>query len=727
MAFERPTFHEAWFRVAELRPRLPSAVQVRRQSFRRRLWYVLQDPATGRFFRLHEAAYEFLGRLNGRRTVEQAWRFALTQSGDDALTQGEAVQLLGQLRGANLLQADVPPDSQGILERHRVRARREVVSLLTNVLAVRIPLVDPDALLTRWAMAFGWIFGPVGCLLLGLSLATLGYVAITRAPELGDAASSLLAPRNLPLLYLSLAVLKLFHELGHALSCKSFSLREGVRGEIHAMGVMFLVFLPLPYVDVSSAWALRRSGHRALIGAAGVLVELAIAGIAAVVWANTGPEAAAHALAYNVMFAASVSTLLLNGNPLLRYDAYYVLSDLLEIPNLAAAAREHLHLLVRRHAWSVKGLQDRADTRAEKAWLVAYGLAAAVFRTLVCVGILLFVADKFFFVGAVLGAIALVGWVLAPVAKFVEYLAASPELRRVRGRAIGSTLAAAMLGVACLGLLPLPEACWVEGVVEARRRSEIHMAADGFVRECLPTDLEVTPKGPALVRAENPDLAARRTELASERDALRTRGRLARAEGNTALGQALAEQVAALDAKLERTSTELSSLTLLSPIAGTWLAPSLERRQGGWLPRGQLVGVVAGLEDLIVRAGADQQTAARIIEHAEVAQLELRPRGRPELAFPGRIERILPAGEKHAPTAALGFVAAGGPRATAGERPGKEGADRIFTILIALDPTTHESLLPGQRVHVRVRLPASPLLSQAWQAMRRLIQRRFKL
>jgi putative peptide zinc metalloprotease protein len=97
------------------------------------------------------------------------------------------------------------------------------------------------------------------------------------------------------------------------------------------MGVMFLVFFPLPYVDASSAWAFRKKWQRAIVGMAGVMAELAAASIAAIVWTQTS-TGTVHIIAYNVIFVASVSTLLFNGNPLLRFDAYYVLADLLEIP-----------------------------------------------------------------------------------------------------------------------------------------------------------------------------------------------------------------------------------------------------------------------------------------------------------------------------------------------------------------------------------------------------------
>ncbi|OPX23974.1 MAG: hypothetical protein B1H04_03170 [Planctomycetales bacterium 4484_123] len=149
MAVDNPTFSESWYRVAELRPRLRATARVHRQSFRGRIWYVIRDPAGEDFFRLHEAAYYFVGLLDGRRTVSQAWRICNDRLGDEALTQPEVVQVLGQLYVANLLQARLPPDAEGLFQRYRKRVRRELSGTLGNLLFLRIPLFDPDRLLDK--------------------------------------------------------------------------------------------------------------------------------------------------------------------------------------------------------------------------------------------------------------------------------------------------------------------------------------------------------------------------------------------------------------------------------------------------------------------------------------------------------------------------------------------------------------------------------------------------
>ena len=342
MSVERPTFSESWYRVADLHPRLRSTVQIHRQHFRGRTWHVVQDPTSNQFFRLNESAYHFVGMLDGLRTVGEVWRVCNEELGDSAPTQNEAVQLLGQLYTSNLLLGDLPPDAQTLFERYRKRVRREIQGRLVSFLFIRIPLLDPDHFLDSFVGVFGRVFTLFGFVLWIALMATGVYFLTGRSAELFDRANKVFDPNNLLWLYASFVLVKAFHEFGHAFSCKKFGKDAGSGGEVHVMGIMLLVFMPLPYVDASSAWALRRKYRRVIVGTAGMMVELGIAALAAIIWASTAQGAPIHKIAYNVMFIASVSTLLFNANPLLRYDGYYILSDLLEIPNLAQRSKDYL-------------------------------------------------------------------------------------------------------------------------------------------------------------------------------------------------------------------------------------------------------------------------------------------------------------------------------------------------------------------------------------------------
>jgi len=727
MAVERPTFHESWYRVAPLRPRLLSTVQVHRQYFRGQMWYVLENPSNNEFSRISETAWQFIGMLDGRRTVADVWKTCNEQFGDAAPTQGEAIGLLGQLYCSNLLYAELPPDSESLFNRYRTRVQREIQGFLANLLFVRIPLIDPDHFLERWVGIVGWLFSWLG-LVLWLSLITTGlYFVVGNLNELVHQSSDILAPDNLALLYLSIILIKVCHEFGHAFACKRFGKRNGAGGQVHVMGIMFLVFVPLPYVDASSSWVFRKKWHRAAVGMAGVIVELAGAAVAAIVWANTS-TGTLHIIAYNVMFVASISTLVFNANPLLRFDGYYVLSDLLEIPNLGQRSKNYIYYLVRKYFWAVKGLQNPANSLGEGFWFVFYGIVSTAYRVFICVRILLFLNNRLPKELSVLvplfAASAIIAWVIVPVGRFIRYLATSTELARTRGLAMASVLGGLALTVGGLGILRVPDYCRVEGIVEPVALAIVHAESDGFVTSFLASEQQVTPGEQTLIEAVNPKLEAEKKSLLAELQGLQTKRRIAEMQ-ETAAAQILTEHIDALQEKIARVDSELSSLRLQPTIAGTWVSPDIEKAKGRYLRRGEPIGVVASLDRVQIRATAGQDLAGLMEQAYE--QLDIRVKGRPEAMLRGKIEKILPAGQEVLPSQALGYAVGGSMPTLLQDPNGVRTAEKFFEILITPSPDSPVRLLCGQRIIARIQMPAKPLALRWWQSSRRLFQRRFHI
>jgi len=756
---ERPTFSESWYRVAELSPRLRATVQVHRQHYRGRMWHVIQDPSSNQFFRLNEAAYRFVALLDGRKNVAEVWRICQDQLGDSAPTQGEAIQLLGQLYTSNLLHAELPPDAEGLFKRHQKRVRREVQGYLMNLLFIRIPLLDPDNFLNAWVSAVSWLFTWFGFVLwLGL-IGTGLYFVIEKWSDLYKGADKVLDAENLPFLYLSFVLVKVVHEFGHAFMCKVFGKRTGTGGEVHVMGVMFLVFTPMPYVDASSAWAFRSRRQRILVGAGGMIVELAVAAVAAIVWYYTG-ESTVNKIAYNVMFIASVSTILFNANPLLRYDGYYMLSDILEIPNLAQRSKQYIYYLVRKYVWSVKQARNPAHSRGEKAWFVFYGIASTIYRVLICVSILLFVADKLFMFGLVLAVAAAVAWVLVPLGKFAHYLLTSGELMRVRGWAIGSTAATVAAAVIGVGFVPAPDNFRLEGYVDPVRQEIVHAAADGFVTGVMESNRQVEPGGEPLVIARSPELSSQLDELLAQRRELETRRRQAMTKDN-AQAQIIAEQLAAVEEHKARVAKQIDSLTIRASFGGEWISPDIDRARGSYIRRGDAVGMLATLApQLVIRAVVSQDVVDMLLagpaeDKARTAssapattqprgrwrELSIRIKGLPDVEMAGRITRVIEAGQDRLATPALGYAAGGTIRTDPKDPKGVKTSERFFEVEIQPQPVNDPAtagrpagvwhgrvpLLIRQRVIVRVKMPPRPLIQQWYRSILQLVQRRFQI
>src|SRR5450432_3057909 len=384
----RPTFSESWYRVVTLKPKLRGTAQISRQYYRGERWYVVRDAASNQYHRLSAAAYKFVGLLDGTRTVGEAWDLVGGQLADDAPTQPEVIQILSQLYAANLLETDITPDATVLLRRHKQMVKRKIQGRLMNVLFPRIPIWDPDQFLKRWLPVARVLFSKLGALIWLVVVVSALATVLPQSQQLRSAANHALDLQhnweNIFLLYGTFVAIKLLHELGHAFACRRFG------GECHELGIMLLVLVPTPYVDASTAWSFPSKWQRVFVGAAGMIVELFAASICAIIWCATNHDAYPlfSQLLYNAMFVASVSTIIFNANPLLRYDGYYILSDLLEIPNLAQRGKDYLYYLVKKYAWNVRFARNPAHGPSEKFWLFVYAIASFVMRIFVTFSIM---------------------------------------------------------------------------------------------------------------------------------------------------------------------------------------------------------------------------------------------------------------------------------------------------------------------------------------------------
>jgi putative peptide zinc metalloprotease protein len=728
MATKRPTFHESWYRIAELKPRLLSNVHVYRQHFRGQVWHVLENPSNNEFSRLSTPAYSFVALLDGHRTVSECWHICNEQLQDAAPTQGEVIQLLGQLYTSNLLYGDLPADTESLFNRYQARMQRKIRSYLANLLFIHIPLIDPDNFLNRWVNIVGRVFSRTGLAVWFAFLVTGLYYIISNFKELIYQSRDVLAPGNLFWLYLSFIIVKVLHEFSHAFACKRFGKLNGGGGQVHTMGVMFLVFVPMPYVDASSAWAFRNKWHRIVVGTAGMMAELLFASIAAIFWANTS-TGTAHIVAYNIIFIASVSTLLFNGNPLLRYDAYYILSDLIEIPNLGERSKSYIYYLIRRYCWSLKYVTSPAHSSGECIWFVFYGIGSTAYRIFISIRILLFLnnrlPEELFIIVPALGLSAIVMWAFVPLFRFLRYLFTGPELSRNRTQAVWSTSGTLFSIILLLGILPLPYHIRLEGVVEPVELAIIHAEADGMVQNILNEVTPVTEHGQFVLNAINPELQTEKEMLEAETRAIETKWRLALTQ-EAAAAQVLKEQINATKQKLERIDYLLNSLNLSSPLTGTWIPSEIEKKQGLYVKRGQQLGMVGSTNNVRIRGIAGQAIAALLIKQP-YKSVEIRVMKKPHKPIQAEIEKILPAGLEILPSQALGYAVGGSTPTQTGDERGIKAAENFFEVRLRPEKNPPVRLLSGQRVVARIELPPRPLAAQWWTSIRQLFQRRFRI
>ncbi len=713
MAGRTHTFSEFWYRVADQHVALRPQVRARRQTYRGTKWVLIHDPFNNQFFRLRLPAWDFVSRLRPDRTVQDAWQECLDLFPDAAPGQEEAIQLIAQLYFANLLHFDMPADSARFFERYRKRRQREHQSQWMNVMFARFPLLDPDAFLVRVLPFLRWIFGPAGAVLWILIVAAAVKTGIDRFPDLVSQTRNVLAPGNLFLLYIGMAIVKTLHEFGHALACRRFG------GEVHTMGVMLLLFTPVPYMDATSSWAFRERGRRVLVGAAGMLTELFVAALAMFVWAATGPGAV-HAVAYNMIFVASVSSVLFNGNPLLRYDAYYILSDLADIPNLYQRSLQQLRHLAERHLFGCQRSQGAAHTRGEAVWLAGYGVLSFVYRLVVFTGMILFVADRFLIVGMIMAAVCAVSWLAVPSVRFVHYLLSSPALERTRPRAAAVSAGLAALVLIATGLVPAPSRFRTPGILLSETRSDVVNESAGRLVEILTASGANVTNGQPLVRLADDDLA-------DEEAAARARLEQSLAMQRRALPESAADlepvnrHIEAVRRQMARLRERREGLVVRSSQAGLWIASDLASRSGEWMPRGTRLGAAIDPDRVQFSAVVPQSEASRLFE-GRLRGAEVRLKGAADRGMKAGPFTVIPAQQDRLRSAALGWTSGG--EVQVSDTQGMKASEPFFEVKAALAPNPGVARLQGRTGRIEFTLAPEPLLRQWMRSLRQLLQRR---
>ena len=712
-----PFLSASWYRVADLRPELRRHARIHRQRFRGQPWYVLADSASGKLHRFSPAAYRVVQLMDGERTIDEIWRVVAAEAGTEAPTQDEVIRLLAQLHTGDLLQSNVPPDVDELASRGAQQKRRKLLQSFVNPMSIRLPLWDPDAFLNRTWPLVSALAGKLGLLAWLAVVLPATLLAGVHWQELtANLSDQILATNNLLLLWFVYPLIKLLHEMGHAYAVKSGD------GEVHEMGIMLLVLAPIPYVDATASAGFRSTLRRMVVGAAGIVIELFLAGLAMWVWILVEPGLL-RSIAFNVLVVAGASTLLFNGNPLLRYDGYYVLSDFLEIPNLGNRANQYWQWLAKRYLFGLRTLDPPVATPGERRWFVFYGAASFVYRTMVMIAITLFIAGEFFFIGVVLALWAAITMFVVPLAKGLNYVLNSPELQRARTRARLVTFGLLAITVIAVLALPMPLRTHAEGVVWVPENAELRAAGDGFVERLLANPGTPVKAGDLVLAMNQPALVA---------EAEQTRARLRQFEVQYASlmfeertqAAAMREDIAREQVALARAEEKLASLLVVAAVPGVLRLARAEDLPERYVRKGEMLGYLLSGPPRLVRVVVTQDDIALVRERQK--HVEVKVADRLAQTYPARILREVPGGHDQLPSKALA-TAGGGPHATdPRDTHGLKSLQRLFQFDLEL-PEEIGRVEVGTRVYVRFHHHAEPLGEQWARRLRQLFLARFNV
>jgi putative peptide zinc metalloprotease protein len=510
-------------RRKKLRIRLRQDLQIAPQKYEGRTYYVVKDPVSMRYYRFKEQENFLIDMMDGTHTLDDAQKEYERRFRPERLTLEDLEGFAQQLLTAGLAQNESPQAGKQLFDRRKKRKRSEWMQTLTNILYIKIPLIDPDRLLDWMLPYLRWMFTSW---FLAVSVAFMMAAILHVATHFGTFYEKLpsyhefFSFKTVVYLWAALGAVKVIHEFGHGLSCKAFG------GEVHEMGALFLVFSPCLYCNVSDAWTLPDKWKRIIISAAGIYVELIIAAIATFVWWNTPAQPFINNLALSLMVVCSVSTVVFNANPLMRYDGYYVLADLLEIPNLRDRSNRYLQRLAMEHCLGIEVQPEQYMALWRRVLFVVYAIVSYIYRWVITFSILYFMSNwlKPYKLGVVSGMLAvaaaasMIGWPIYRMGKNWHKRGRLPDMKSGR---VTITALVVLTFLLCFFLVPLPVSRVRQvGLVQVQTGHEQKAFVDipGILEQLKVRDGELVQKDQVLAILRNLDLENQLLDTRTQRD-----------------------------------------------------------------------------------------------------------------------------------------------------------------------------------------------------------------
>src|SRR3954447_2589738 len=502
-----------------LRVKLRPDLIIQPQFYEGMTHYVIKDPIALKYFRFKVEEYFLLQQLDGVQTLQDVKRSFERKYRPQTISVEDLTRFVAQLHEAGLAQIDSPDQAKVLIRRRRKNKWKKVWQFLANILYIKIPIIDPERLLTRMYPVFRWIFTPyfiaasVGLMLAALTLVVSQWSTFSgRLPDF----QSFFNWRTIFYFWISLAIVKVIHEFGHGLTAKHFG------GEVHEMGMLFLVLTPALYCDVTDSWLLPNKWKRIWISAAGIYVECFLASLATFVWWNT-EQGLLNSLSLATMFICSVNTILFNANPLLRYDGYYVMADWLEIPNLRIKSTQFFTYLFQEKVLGLELPVQSYMPRSRRFLFVFYAVASYLYRWVVTFSILFFLSQflkpkglQSISYGLALGSLVpLLGMPVYQVFKFVRTPGRMRKVKKARAASFAVVAVATLAGVL---LIPTPLRVQGTLVLTAAKPALIYAEVPGRLEKLNVLDNAWVAKGTEIAVLSNPELQKSREELQETHD-----------------------------------------------------------------------------------------------------------------------------------------------------------------------------------------------------------------
>jgi putative peptide zinc metalloprotease protein len=706
-----------WYRVARLKPRLHSHIEIHRHDYRGLIWYIMDDAATGRNHRFNPAAYQFIGLLDGKLTVQEISGLLGKQLGDFAPGQEDIIQLLSQLHSADLIQTDALVNTEDLFERKAQLNRSKFDQRLLNPISQKFPLWNPEDFLNKHLDKVAWLFSPwMGM----IWLLVVGFSALQAATNwakiIGHFNINALAPYNFLILFLLYPPIKILHELGHAFTTKL----KG--GEVHDMGINFFMFVPVPYVDVSSSGHFRNKYDRMLVSASGILVETFLAALGLLLFLSTEAGIVQN-IGFNILLTGGVSSLFFNGNPLLKYDGYYLLADALGIPNLYQRSAHYWRYFFQRYLFGLNQVASPATAPGETFWFVVYSIASLLYRLSILWFICVYVVEKFFSLGVVLAFWLVTIQILAPIYKALHFVVSSPSLGKKRHQAAMITIALAVVAAGLFGFVPIPSYTLTEGVAWLPDEAQIKAEQDGFIGALQVRSNQFVQSG-AVVLTLNDDALVSRARIARAKVAELQSQYRAEREKDLVQAEILKQSLRIAQSELEYLNSKTQTMTVKASKSGRILLPEADDLPGRYIHHGDLIGYLLDDKPPEIRMAVTQDNIGQFRER--IVDIKVRLANAPDQEYDASVIRQTPEATNKLPSPALATTGGGKIAVDPSNKKELLALQKVFLVDLKFNPKDINIPI-GTRAFVRINHGGEALSTQWYRRIRQVFLRQFNV
>ena len=560
--------------------------------------YVIEDVLHSAYFRIGCAEYTFLSLLNGKNSVEEAIAKAAIALGSDGITEQEATSICRWLIDNHLAATEQSSHSDRFSDLQRQSESGRWKRAL-NPLTLSFNLGNPTPFLNPLLPFFGWMYRPVGWLVWTCVLCLGGIRLLIDWRSIAHDSLPVIAPQNWLWLALVWCGLKVVHEISHGLCCLSYG------GTVRVFGLNTVMFVPMPFVDVSSAWRLPSKWQRMHVAFAGIFVELLIASLAIFV-RSYSDNPLLRMLCLQVALTGGVMTLFFNMNPLTRFDGYYIFSDWIELPNLAQIAQRLVMQMAKRVFFGVRFSNEDRPFR-QTLLLATYGVIAACWKVLMTIS-MIFAAEKLFHgAGVPLAILSAVLWLALPIVRGLHYFVSANIVERP-SRTRFVVISAATLSVCFVAGRSVlwQEELVLPAVVDFVPAETVRCTVAGFVSDVFVRPGQTVRAGDLLLQLANPQIDFEIAELEVEVARSQIRCQQFQTAGDIASRQTEDVTLTSLRTKLSEKRRSRDELTIRTPVSGIVIADDITNLPGQYLSSGEQVCVVGDAAEKNLRVVVSQ-------------------------------------------------------------------------------------------------------------------------